>query len=98
MSTRNALVTGASTGIGNATAKRLAADGWRVFASVRKEDDGNRLADDTRGSVIPIVFDITDADGVANAGRRIQQETGDAGLHALVNNAGIAIAGPLEFL
>ena len=87
---RLALVTGASTGIGEACAQHLAALGFHVLAGVRRLEDAQRLAG-TR-AVEPIVLDVTAADDVAAAARRV----GDHGLAALVNNAGIAVSGPVE--
>jgi len=80
-----ALVTGASSGIGEACARRLAAHGWEVYASVRAACDA---PDGTR----ELVFDVTDCDSVRGALRTI------GSLDAVVANAGIAIAAPLEFL
>lgn len=93
-----ALVTGASTGIGNATAHRLMRAGWRVYASVRRQEDADRVTRESNEGITPLIFDVTDTAGIAEAARRVDEECGAAGLRALVNNAGIAIAGPLEFL
>jgi NAD(P)-dependent dehydrogenase (short-subunit alcohol dehydrogenase family) len=87
---RLALVTGASTGIGAACARRLGALGFDVLAGVRRPEDAERLAAETR--LEPILLDVCDPDAVAGAARRV----GDGGLDALVNNAGIAITGPVE--
>ncbi len=94
---KSVLVTGASTGIGHVTANRLARAGWHVFASVRKPEDAASLAANGLG-ITPLIFDVTDADGIARAARHIDDAVGEHGLAALVNNAGIAVAGPLEFL
>jgi len=95
----DAVITGASTGIGRAIALRLHAEGWRVFAGVRKAGDGEALRDaagDDR--VVPLQIDVTDADGVHRAAD-LQATLGPgAGLHGLVNNAGIGIGGPVEFV
>lgn len=92
------LITGASKGIGAACTLRLAADGFRVFAGVRNDADGVMLRSRAGDAVAPIILDITDSGQVRAAADRIADETAGRGLHALVNNAGIAVAGPLEFL
>lgn len=92
------LVTGASKGIGEACTLRLANDGFRVYAGVRREADGLALIRQAGDAVIPLRLDVTDAVHIAEAAARIGDETGERGLQALVNNAGVAIAGPLEFL
>jgi len=90
---RAVLVTGASTGIGRATALYLAARGFRVFASVRRDKDAAELPGAT-----PVVLDVTDADSIRDASDAVSRALGDEGLAGLVNNAGIAVSGPLEFL
>jgi NAD(P)-dependent dehydrogenase (short-subunit alcohol dehydrogenase family) len=85
------LVTGASTGIGEATARRLKAAGWEVFAAARKEADLERL----RGEgFTPVKLDVTDAESIASAKAALDER----GLHGLVNNAGVAVSGPIEFI
>ncbi|WP_439657761.1 SDR family oxidoreductase [Lentzea sp. HUAS TT2] len=87
------VVTGASTGIGRATAQRLALDGLHVLAGVRRQEDAERLA---AVNVEPLILDITNDDHVAALGERV---AGDGRrLRALVNNAGIAINAPVETL
>lgn len=85
---KTVLVTGASTGIGRATALLLAREGFTVYAGVRKEADGEALG----ASVTPITLDVTDAGQIAQAAERIDR------LDALVNNAGVGVTGPLEFV
>ena len=93
------LVTGASTGIGRATALWLADAGFRVFGGVRKPADGEALHEASGGRVEPVSLDITDDVQISAAVERIERALGDAGrLAAIVNNAGIVVAGPLEFV
>jgi len=92
-----ALITGASTGIGRATALRLAAAGWTVLAGVRDPQAGEQLVDAAAGGrVLALTLDVTDPEQIAQAAERIAKEGGR--LDALVNNAGIAIGGPLELI
>jgi NAD(P)-dependent dehydrogenase (short-subunit alcohol dehydrogenase family) len=93
---RSVLITGASTGIGRATARRLEADGWRVFAGVRKQEDAEALAAAGSDRLVPLILDVTQPEQIAAAAERIGNEAG--ALHGLVNNAGIAVPGPLETL
>lgn len=92
------VVTGASTGIGKACALHLDSLGWRVFAGVRRESDGNALTGAASERLIPVYLDVTDSFQITEATELIGQVVGDTGLQGLVNNAGIAVVGPLEFL
>ena len=95
MSVGTVLVTGASTGIGRATASRLAANGRRVWAGVRDPDDAAELRALGSRELEPVEFELTSGDSIAVALERIGSE---GGLDAVVNNAGIGVAGPLELL
>lgn len=95
---RSVLITGASTGIGRATALHLDAAGWRVLAGVRKEEDAASLREASSELLQPLMLDVTDAGQIAAAAERIDREVGNGGLDGLVNNAGIAVPGPLETL
>jgi NAD(P)-dependent dehydrogenase (short-subunit alcohol dehydrogenase family) len=97
---RSALITGASTGIGRATALWLDSRGWRVFAGVRREEDAESLREAGSDRLRPLILDVTSAEQIAAAAARIAGDgDGDgAGLHGLVNNAGITVPGPLETL
>lgn len=91
----DAVVTGASSGIGRATAELLIARGWRVFGSVRKNADGARLRDALGERFVPLIFDVTDEAAVAAAAETVRTALNGKPLSALVVNAGIAVAGPL---
>ncbi len=92
---RSVLVTGASTGIGRATALRLDGAGWRVFAGFRDPADGESLRAEGSERIVPLRLDVTEPDQIAAAAARVEEEA-EGGLHGLVNNAGVAIPGPLE--
>jgi NADP-dependent 3-hydroxy acid dehydrogenase YdfG len=91
------VVTGASTGIGKATALHLDKLGFRVFAGVRKEADGQILKSEASNNLAPIFLDVTDDDSVATAADTVAKETGGE-LYGLVNNAGVSLNGPLELI
>lgn len=91
----SAVVTGASTGIGHACVERLAKEGWRVFAGVRKEEDGIRLVEEFGAAVTPLIMDVTDGESIIAAAEKTRAALEGRTLNGLVNNAGIAVAGPL---
>ncbi len=91
-----AVVTGASTGIGWGITKVLTVAGWHVFGSVRKQEDGARLSREFgTGQFTPLRFDVTDADAIKKAARKVSVALEGRKLDALVNNAGIAVSGPI---
>jgi NAD(P)-dependent dehydrogenase (short-subunit alcohol dehydrogenase family) len=87
------LITGASRGIGRATALRLAAGPWQVVAGVRRAQDGEALAAEGAGAITPVVLDVTDAELIAALPDAVP-----GGLDAVVNNAGVVVPGPVEAL
>ncbi|GAB4214674.1 MAG: SDR family NAD(P)-dependent oxidoreductase [Roseiflexaceae bacterium] len=89
------VITGVSTGIGRSTAQGLIARGLRVFGSVRSEADAARLSGELGPAFTPLVFDVTDEAAVRAGAALVRQELGGQRLLGLVNNAGIALAGPL---
>ena len=91
------VITGASTGIGKATALHLDHLGFRVFAGVRKEADGQALIKEASDRLTPILLDVTDANAIANAVSTVTEATAGK-LFGLVNNAGLSLNGPLELL
>jgi hypothetical protein len=92
---RSVVITGASTGIGWATAKLLLTRGFRVFGSVRKAADADRLRNQFGANFTPLVFDVTDEAAVLAAAREVRSALNGETLAGLVNNAGIAVAGPV---
>jgi NAD(P)-dependent dehydrogenase (short-subunit alcohol dehydrogenase family) len=92
---RSVVITGASTGIGWATAKLLLDRGFRVFGSVRKPADADRLSGEFGANFTPLLFDVTDEAAVLAAARQVRAALGGETLTGLVNNAGIAVAGPV---
>ena len=92
---QSVVITGASTGIGWATSKRLLDRGFRVFGSVRKQADAERLKDEFGANFTPLLFDVTDEAGVLAAAREVRAALNGKTLAGLVNNAGIAVAGPV---
>jgi NAD(P)-dependent dehydrogenase (short-subunit alcohol dehydrogenase family) len=95
---RAVVITGASGGIGRACALRLARNGFRVFAGYRKEADAVSLADEVTGQLEMLPIDVTDADQIASASSAVTDAVGAGGLWGLVNNAGVAVPGPVESL
>jgi len=97
MSLPNAvLISGASTGIGAACALRLAEMGWQVYAGIRREEDGRRLEEQSSGKVTSVQLDVTRPKDISAVAEQLHAQLKSCGLAALVNNAGIAISGPLE--
>jgi len=92
---QSVVITGASTGIGWATAKLLLDRGFRVFGSVRKQADADRLKEQFGASFTPLLFDVTDEAAVLAAARQVRAALNGETLMGLVNNAGIAVAGPV---
>jgi hypothetical protein len=95
---RSVVVTGVSTGIGWGVLKVLVAKGFSVYGTVRKEVDADRLRKEFGQSFVPLLLDVTDRDAVERAAAQVSQELGSSRLAGLVNNAGIAVPGPLRYL
>ena len=89
------LISGASTGMGAATARELARRGYHVLAGVRRESDADALR---VTNVEPVILDITDPEQVGSVARRIEEDPARRPLRAVINNAGIAVNAPVELL
>lgn len=94
---KTVLITGASTGIGKATAIHLDKCGYNVFAGVRKREDADKLREEASARLKPIFLDVTDSETIKQAVDKIKSET-DGKLFGLVNNAGVSLNGPLELV
>ena len=92
------VITGTSTGIGRASAIELDRRGFRVFAGMRSPAAAEQLRAAASSRLTPVEIDVTDAAGIAAAAKTVGDAVGDAGIAGLVDNAGIAVAGPLELL
>ncbi|HYY79708.1 MAG TPA: SDR family NAD(P)-dependent oxidoreductase [Actinomycetes bacterium] len=97
-SNRHAVVTGASTGIGRATALRLCRDGFHVFATVRRHQDAHALEQAAHGPLTGLLMDVTASGEIGQATEVVRSHVADRGLDALVNNAGIGVAWPVELV
>ena len=98
MGSKTCLVTGASTGIGRATALHMDRLGWDVYAGVRKEVDGEALKSEGSSRLIPVIIDVADGASIRAAAETVDKATAGLGLGGLVNNAGITVQSPLEYL
>ena len=96
--TKDVVVTGVSTGIGLETTKLLISNGYRVFGSVRKQPDADRLQQEMGARYVPLIMDVTDADAVQRASEKVGSLLGSNRLAGLVNNAGVVVSGPLLHL
>ena len=95
---KSVVVTGASTGIGKGCVAVLIRKGFRVFGSVRRQVDADRLAQEFAAPFVPLIFDVTDPAGIRAGADTVAGALGGESLFGLVNNAGIAVAGPLLYL
>jgi NAD(P)-dependent dehydrogenase (short-subunit alcohol dehydrogenase family) len=95
---KSVVITGVSTGIGWGAVKVLVGKGFHVFGSVRKPADADRLKTEFGAAFTPLLFDVTDEAAVRAGARQVEAALEGATLAGLVNNAGIAVAGPLLYL
>ena len=92
---KSVVVSGVSSGIGRGLARELVGRGYRVFGSVRREEDAGRLAAELGANFRPLVFDVTDRAAVLRAAKEVGEELDGSGLAGLVNNAGTTLMGPM---
>ena len=95
---KDVVITGVSTGIGMETTRLLISKGYRVFGSVRKQTDADRLQKEMGDRYVPLIMDVTDADAIQRASEKVGALLGSNRLAGLVNNAGMVVSGPLLHL
>ncbi|MBK9601002.1 MAG: SDR family NAD(P)-dependent oxidoreductase [Anaerolineales bacterium] len=95
---QSVVVTGVSTGIGWGITKILIQNGYRVFGSVRKTQDAERLQSEFGETFVPLIFDVTDEEMVHAAARQVRDQLNGETLFGLVNNAGVAVPAPLAHM
>ncbi len=95
---KNVVITGVSSGLGLATAQHLLARGYRIYGSVRTLEDAQRVGVKLRsGLFTPLLFDVTDHESIADAAKTLAENIDGDGIAGLINNAGVAPLGPLEY-
>ena len=95
---KDVVITGVSTGIGMETTRLLISKGYRVFGSVRKQTDADRLQKEMGDRYVPLIMDVTDADAIQRASEKVGALLASNRLAGLVNNAGMVVSGPLLHL
>lgn len=95
---KTVVITGASSGIGRATVARMVQSGWRIVATVRKTEDGNRLHSDFGMNVTPVIMDVTNRASVAGAAEQVASLLQECGVDGLVNVAGVGKVRPVEYM
>ncbi len=98
MAEQSIVVTGASTGIGWGIAEVLVRRGFKVFGAVRKQADADRLQAEFGSAFTPLLMDVTDQPAVERAAQQVREYLGRSNLAGLINNAGVAVMGPLLHL
>lgn len=94
---KSVLITGASTGIGYSCVQEFLKAGYLVFGSVRKQVDADRLLKELGDNFVPLIFDVTDQIGIKAAVAEVEKHLNGKGLGGLINNAGIAYGGVIQY-
>tara|TARA_Y100000748_G_scaffold303869_1_gene310593 strand:+ start:122 stop:973 length:852 start_codon:yes stop_codon:yes gene_type:complete len=95
---KSVVVTGSSSGIGYQVSKTLIENGYRIFGSVRNEEDAQKTIMELGENYVPLVFDVTDTDAVKRSAEKVNELIGNQTLSGLINNAGIAVFGSIQNL
>lgn len=92
------LITGVSTGIGKSCAKILSSNNYKVFGTIRTEEDAEILKKELGANFYPIMMDVTNEESIDTAKETIQKNIPNKQLDILINNAGIALGGPIKYI
>ena len=95
---KSIVITGTSTGIGYACSKHFIEQGYKVFGSVRNNNDAERISNDLGTNFIPLIFDVTDETAVKESVKVVENHIGDQKLSGLINNAGLGVMGTIQSL
>ena len=95
---KSIVITGTSTGIGYACSKIFIEKDYKVFGSVRNDDDANRVSNELGSNFVPLIFDVTDETAVKESVKVVENQIGDQKLSGLINNAGLGVMGTIQSL
>ena len=95
---KSIVITGTSTGIGYACSKHFIEKGYKVFGSVRNDNDANRVSNELGSNFVPLMFDVTDETAVKESVKVVENQIGDQKLSGLINNAGLGVMGTIQSL
>ena len=95
---KSIVITGTSTGIGYACSKHFIEKGYKVFGSVRNDNDANRVSNELGSNFVPLMFDVTDETAVKESVKVVENQIGDQKLSGLINNAGLGVMGTIQNL
>ena len=95
---KSIVITGTSTGIGYACSKHFIEQGYKVFGSVRNNNDAERISNELGTNFIPLIFDVTDQTAVKESVKVVENHIGDQKLSGLINNAGLGVMGTIQSL
>ena len=95
---KSIVITGTSTGIGYACSKSFIEKGYKVFGSVRNNNDAVRVSNELGNNFTPLIFDVTDETAVKESVKVVKNQIGDQKLSGLINNAGLGVMGTIQSL
>ena len=95
---KSIVITGTSSGIGYACSKLFLEKGYKVFGSVRNNNDADRISNELGSNFVPLIFDVTDESAVKESVKVVENQIGDRKLSGLINNAGLGVMGTIQSL